>query len=366
MLLARAPFRISFAGGGTDLPAYYERYGGLVVSTTIDKYVYVQVASSTRGFGTQITSADYQTFYRLHTGDPITWDGDLALPRAVLHELDAPAEASIFVASEVPPGTGLGSSSAVAVALVAGVSTWLGRRLTRRDVAEIACTVELDKLQAPIGRQDQYASAFGGMNAISFTRDGVTVQPIQISAETQSLLAGRLMLFFTGTARNSAAILEEQRRASAAPSGRTVENLHEIRAMADQCHERLERGDLDGVGELLDAGWRKKRELASGITNPRIDEAYRVAQLHGAIGGKVAGAGGGGFLLIYCHEEHRASVTHAMEQLGLRRMDFGLDTHGATVGRVDWPGSASAARPNDPSALAAEPVSPSFDLEDQS
>ena len=335
MLIARAPLRISFAGGGTDLPAYYERWGGVVVSTTIDKYVYVHV-SPNGSDNAQITSADYQTFYRHHLGTPMTWEGDLALPRAVLHEFGVQRGVSLFLASEVPPGTGLGSSSAVAVALVQAIAAYVGTSLSRQQVAELACRVELVKLKAPIGKQDQFAAAFGGLNVITFTRDGVTAEPLQVSRVTLERLERRLLLFFTGTARNSAAILKEQRRASARGETQTVEGLHRIKAAAEACRERLEAGDLDGVGVVLDEGWRQKRRLAAGITNPRIDEIYDTALANGALGGKITGAGGGGFLLLYCHETRQEAVTDAMESLGLRRMDFHFEGQGVTTASIGW------------------------------
>jgi D-glycero-alpha-D-manno-heptose-7-phosphate kinase len=335
MLIARAPLRISLGGGGTDLPAYYEQFGGMVVSTTIDKYVYVHIKRN--GIGdAQITSADYQTFYRHHLGAPLDWEGDLALPRAVLHEFGLDRSVVIFVASEVPPGTGLGSSSAVAVALVKAVSTYLGRPVSRQRMAEIACDVELRKLKAPIGKQDQFAAAFGGMNAITFEREGVTVEPIRAAPETLERLEKQLMLFFTGTARNSTTILREQQRASADRGGRTVEGLHRIKEAGLACRRCLESGDVEGIGELLHEGWQEKRRLASGITNTAIDESYEVARHEGALGGKITGAGGGGFLLIHCPESRQEAVTSALELRGLRRMDFHFERQGVAATGVQW------------------------------
>ena len=177
-LVARAPLRVSLAGGGTDLPAYYERHGGFVVSTTIDKYVYAHVGpNGTHGDdGVQITSADYQTFYHHNLGASWPLEGELALPKAVLHTLGVPKGLSLFVASEVPPGTGLGSSSAAAVAMVGAVSTFLGQQLSPQQIAEKACEVELGKLCAPVGKQDQFAAAYGGVNAITFTGQEVSVR----------------------------------------------------------------------------------------------------------------------------------------------------------------------------------------------
>ena len=174
MLIARAPFRISLAGGGTDLPAYYEEFGGFVISTTIDKYFYA-ILNVNGKHELQISSADYRTFYRHDSEKPLSWEGDLSLPKAILHEFGVDRGVRVFLASEVPPGTGLGSSSAVAVALIKAVSTATGLRLTPGQVAELACTVEIEKLGHPIGKQDQYAAAFGNLNAIRFSRGHVEV-----------------------------------------------------------------------------------------------------------------------------------------------------------------------------------------------
>lgn len=339
MLIARAPLRISFAGGGTDLPAYYERHGGMVVSTAIDKYVYVH-ARENGADEAQVISADYHTFYQHHCGastvSPPVWNGDLALPRAVLHEFGIDRGIALFVASEVPPGTGLGSSSAVAVALVGAIAAHLRRPLPAQRIAELACQVELEKLGAPIGKQDQFAAAFGGLNAITFNREGVTVEPIRVRPDVLRDLESRLLLFFTGTARDSATILREQQRASATGEAQTLEGLHQIRAAAVRCRQCLEAADLDGVGRLLDEGWRQKRRLASGITNQRIDDLYEAALANGALGGKITGAGGGGFLLLYCHQSHQERVTRAMEDLGLRRMAFHFDTQGLSFATLPW------------------------------
>lgn len=353
MLIARAPLRVSFGGGGTDLPAYYERFGGLVVSTTINKYVYAHVAANGSD-SAQISSADYQTFYRHHCGTPLRCDGQLALPQAILREFGVDRGLSVFIASEVPPGTGLGSSSAVAVALIQSIAACLDRPLSRRGIAELACKVEIERLRAPIGKQDQYAAAFGGLNAFAFTRDGVSVEPIRASAETIETLGRRLMLLFTGTARNSAAILRGQQRASTQDDGETIRGLHRIRAIGQDCRWCLERGDLDGLGELIDSGWQSKRLLTAGITNVAIDRAYDLAKERGALGGKITGAGGGGFLLLYCREERQEDVTEGLERLGLRRMDFHLERQGVTVSEVSWvtPEVAAVTAPNPERALA--------------
>jgi D-glycero-alpha-D-manno-heptose-7-phosphate kinase len=335
-LIARAPFRISFAGGGTDLPAYYEQYGGRVISTTIDRYVYAHITPVELDRASQITSADFQTFYRHMSADPVAKEGDLPLPRAVLNLFNVRGGLSLFLASEVPPGTGLGSSSATAVALIAGLSEQRGLPVDRHALASLACEVELDRLAAPIGKQDQYAAAFGGLNSIRFTSHRVDVERLAVSDDLTSQLERRLMLFFTGSARDSAAILRKQRAASERREPDTIQILHRIRQAADACYRCLEIGDLDGVARLLDEGWQQKRQLATGITNSFIDDAYATARAHGALGGKITGAGGGGFLLLYCEEERQTGVTAALKERGLRRMDFRFDHVGASVAPADW------------------------------
>ncbi|MCC6177954.1 MAG: GHMP kinase [Chloroflexi bacterium] len=335
MLIARAPLRLGLAGGGTDLPAYYERDEGLVVSTTIDKFVYARV-DRTVARGAQIVSADYQTSYLHRLGVPMCWDGDLALPRAILHEFDIQEGVSVFIASEVPPGTGLGSSSAAAVALVQVLAAYQGRALSRHEIAELACKIELEKLAAPIGKQDQFAAAFGGVNVMRFSVSGVSVEPVRAPSGMLDRLNRRLLLFFTGTARSSATILRNQQQASARGEPGSLARLHRIRDLADACHRCIESGDLDGIGEILHEGWQQKRALATGITTERIDELYEAARRCGARGGKITGAGGGGFLLLYCQEDRQPSVVAAMEAAGLRRMDFSFEPRGVMVSSLAW------------------------------
>jgi D-glycero-alpha-D-manno-heptose-7-phosphate kinase len=330
MLLVRAPVRISFAGGGTDLPSYYEHYGGLVVSTTIDKYFYVFLNPHSSG-GVHITSSDYRRFDRVSENGPADWDGDLRLPRAVLHDFGLNDGFSIFLASEIPPGTGLGSSSTVAVTLCKAISTYLGLRLSPQEIAERAAAIEIEKLGSPIGRQDQYAAAFGGFNVLEFTAFGVTARPLDISRDVRRRLEGNLLLFYTGASRSANSILEGQRTAARKGDATVVEGLHTIKGLAEETRTALERGDLADVAELLDEGWQAKRRLASGVTNQRIDMLYGLARKHGALGGKLLGAGGGGFLLLYAEDDRRDAVCAAMAGEGLHRVDFHFEDGGAKV-----------------------------------
>jgi D-glycero-alpha-D-manno-heptose-7-phosphate kinase len=255
----------------------------------------------------------------------------MGLVKAVLHEFGLDGGISLFLASEVPPGTGLGSSSTVAVALIKALSTLAGLSLSSAQIAERACTVELEKLRSPIGKQDQYAAAYGGMNAITFTSEGVTGEPVAISGADRDLLQRRIMLFFTGGTRSANAILRQQSSNSSNDKGDAVAALHAIKAAAYDVRACLERGDLDAFGAILAETWEQKKKLAAGVSNPHVDEMYDLARKHGVIGGKLAGAGGGGFLLLYCHEEHQAAVTDALEEAGLHRMEFGFDVGGPQI-----------------------------------
>ncbi|MBI3740553.1 MAG: GHMP kinase [Chloroflexi bacterium] len=330
MLITRAPVRISFAGGGTDLPGYYESYGGAVLSTTIDKYFYVFLQVS--GDDTiQITSSDYRTFYR-HDGDtPMLFDGDLSLPRAILNHFGLQRGISLFLASEIPPGTGLGSSSTVAVAIVKAVATARGLFLSKQQIAELAAQIEIEKLGAPIGKQDQYAAAFGDLNLIEFARAGARVTPINLAADKRRALEARLLLFFTGSSRDAATILRDQKKSSEENEARVVNALHAVKAMAYRAKEILEHGELDELGELLDQAWEQKKKFAHGVSTPFIDDCYDLARKNGARGGKLTGAGGGGFLMLYCEPQFQNAVTQALEDNGLKRMNFRFESEGARV-----------------------------------
>ncbi len=330
MLIARAPMRISFGGGGTDLEAYYAKYGGLVISTAINKYFYA-VITTDESDDLQVISADYRSLFRHSSYNDLFWDGDLALPKAVLHHFGIRRGINLFVASEVPPGTGLGSSSAAAVTMVRAISTLVEQPMTKQQVAELASYIEIGKMGMPIGKQDQYASAFGGLNKITFAREGVTVEPLKIAPDVLKTLEQRLMLFFTGSSRESTSILKYQRKSTEDRDESVLSALHNIKQVAVEVQTCLECGDLDEFAHLLDYSWREKRRLAPGLSTGFIDECYSLALEHGASAGKITGAGGGGFLLLYCHEEAQEAVTEALEERGLKRMNFHFDQQGATV-----------------------------------
>jgi len=330
VLISRSPVRISFGGGGTDLPAYYERYGGLVISTTISHYVYT-ILNPGWPDGVQIISADYRALCQRPTCEDLIWNGDLALPKAITYYFNLRDGLTIFLASQVPPGTGLGSSGSVAVSMIKALAFWCGLDLGPAEVAELACYIEIEKLGMPVGKQDQYAAAFGGLNCITFSRDGVTVEPLQVPPGTREALETGLMLFFTGTSRQSSTILRRQKQASQQGDQATLRRLEAIKELGLEVRAALEQGDLETFGDLLHRSWMEKRQLAEGITNPFLDQCYQTARENGALGGKVTGAGGGGFLMLYCPVDRQKAVVEALETLGLQRRLFTLEEQGVQV-----------------------------------
>jgi len=272
LLIARAPVRISFGGGGTDIPAYYERYGGMVVSTAINYYVYT-ILTPGQPDGVQIFSADYRSFTRRPICEDLIWNGDLSLPKAIVYYFNIRDGLTIFLASQVPPGTGLGSSGSVAVSMIKALAFWCGLDLGPREVAELACFIEINKLGMPVGKQDQYAAAFGGLNCFTFLRDEVRVEPLRMPPQARQELEQGLMLFFTGISRQSSTILKRQQEASRKGDRETIRRLTAIKELGQEIRRALENGDLWTFGELLHRSWLEKRQVAEGITNPELDRS---------------------------------------------------------------------------------------------
>lgn len=339
MLIVRTPVRISFGGGGTDLPAYSDTYGGAVLSTAIDKYFYTVLRKRDDG-KIQVISSDLRVCE--------TWDdlqrmsievSGLDIPLAVIkHVSQMPGLAGrniavdLFMASEIPPGTGLGSSASVCVNVLKAVTSYLRIPMSPYQIAEQAFQIARNVLGKPVGRQDEYAAAFGGLNYITFARDGsAAVDPVKIEPEVMRELKSNLMLFFTGAAHHSWSILRDQESSTRKVSSTAVESLHQIRELSVRMHKALVAGDLHAFGLMLDEGWQAKKLLSDKISTSRIDELYHVARKSGAIGGKITGAGGGGFLLLYCEEQKQPAVREALLHYGLREMRFDFDSQGAQV-----------------------------------
>lgn len=330
-MIATAPVRISFAGGGTDLAAYYERFGGFVVSAAITRYSTVTALPPADG-GISIHSEDFGVGQRYPRGKIPSVAEPLSLPCAAIEWFaDSGLRrrgVDLVMASEVPPGTGLGSSSAMAVALVRALAGYVGQELDAGEVAEIASHLEIGRLAMPIGKQDQYASAFAGLNAIEFHAGSVEVRTLVMRARIRELLASRLLLFSTGKSRNSGDILRQQ-RAATLTDPTVIRSLHCLKALAQDLCTTLEGEDLDGFGDLLHAAWQQKKRLSRRISSDSIDRWYDIARDAGAGGGKITGAGGGGYLLLYCREEHQNALRHAMAGCGLEELTFGFAGTGA-------------------------------------
>ena len=332
MLIVRSPVRISFGGGGTDLPSYFETHGGAVLSATINKHFYTVLQRRSDG-RVQVISSD------LRANE--TWDdigrlevkgSDLEIPLSVLKRLNRAISASLFLASEIPPGTGLGSSASVCVNVLKTLTAYLHIPLSKYELAETAYEIARNELGKPVGKQDEYAAAFGGLNYISFFKDGsVTVAPVELDRGVLDELQDNLMLFFTGSAHHSWTILRDQEQSTRSSTGLPLESLHEIHALAREMRQALVAGELDAFGSLLDRAWEAKKRVSSKISTPRIDQLYSAARAVGALGGKITGAGGGGFLLLYCPRETHARVRQAMSEFGVHEMAFEFDFQGAQV-----------------------------------
>ena len=319
MIITRTPFRVSFCGGGSDLAAYYEKHEGCVLSTAINKYMYISIHPAFDPGQIVLKYSQNETVDRL---DAISH----RIFRCVLEQFGAMG-VEITSTADVPAGTGLGSSSAFTVGLLNALNAYYGKETSKDILAENACDVEINRLGAPIGKQDQYASAFGGLNLIHFLPNGKTVvEPVRIKSETLAVLERRLVMFYTGDMRDANGILAEQ-KANISADEKSA-GLARMCALARELKAAAEADDLDAFGQALDANWRIKREMARGITNPDIDSCYSTAMANGAGGGKLLGAGGGGFLLFYCREEDQPRLRAALK---LREFPFRFDQQGTQV-----------------------------------
>ncbi len=322
MIISQTPFRISFAGGGSDLPAYYREHGGAVVSTAIDKYVYVTVS---RKFDQSLRVSYSRT-------EEVGKASELQHPivREGLGMLGLEGGLEITSVADIPSrGTGLGSSSSFAVGLMHALHAIEGRHVPAERLADEACRIEIEKCGEPIGKQDQYAAAYGGLNFIEFQRDGsVRVEPIVLPSGARRELDAHFLLFYTGITRSASEILAVQSKVLADES-RKAEVMHRMVALARELRDELWRGNFGALGRILHENWELKQSLATGISNERIDGWYGRALSAGALGGKLLGAGGGGFLLFHAPPAAHASIAAALGEL--RRIPFSLEPRGSRI-----------------------------------
>jgi len=319
MIITKTPFRVSFCGGGSDMANFYEKYGGCVLSTSINKYCYISIHPY---FNENQTLLKYSENELVDNPDQINHK----IFRRVLTDMDIHG-VEISSTADIPGGTGLGSSSTFTVGLLNTLNCYKGKFVSKDKLAKLACEVEIEKLGNPIGKQDQYGAALGGLNFIKFNQDGsVSHEPILMDGKTYKRLQNNLLMFYTGTTRSANTILAEQTKNITSED--KAKNLLKMCGLARDMKEALENNDISSFGKILDEGWQLKKELASGIANPAIDEAYEIAMKNGALGGKLLGAGGGGFLLFYCEEEKQDKLKKA---IGLRELDFSFERDGTGV-----------------------------------
>jgi len=322
MIISKTPFRISFVGGGSDLPEFYQRGYGAVVSSAIDKFVYLAL----HDFFERRYLLKYAQTENCESIDAIRHP----LIRECLRATDNRDFLEITSFADMPSlGSGLGGSSAFSVGLIHALLARQGRMPSHEACAARACEVEIDRLKEPIGKQDQYAAAFGGMNYIRFNSDGsVQVDPIILKNEVRAELEKRLALFYTGVTRSAGEILGEQRR-NILTDPRRCEILGRMRDQADELRAALAQGRFEAIGSMMHAGWLLKKEMASGISSPRFDEIYARGRTAGAVGGKLLGAGGGGFFLFYVEPDRRQAVSDALRDL--RQVEFRLERQGTRI-----------------------------------
>src|SRR6202522_4489192 len=323
MIIARSPLRITLGGGGTDLASYYGEHEGFLVSAAIDKYVYVTVMRPFKPGVYLKYSALEQVAAVADVKHPIIREA------LQLLNLDVP-QIEITTLADIPAGTGLGSSGSFTTALLKALFTHCRKVAHSQELAELACDIEINRLGEPIGKQDQFIAAFGGITCLTFHKDHqVTVQPLRVSSKTVFELEDNLLLFFTGFNRAAGGILRDQDARSQAREPDMQRNLDYVKTLAYRSKEALETGNLAQFGELMHGHWEHKKRRSEGISNPKIDKWYSQAMRNGAIGGKLVGAGGGGFLMFYASDRRR--LRRAMAEAGLEEVRFGFDFEGTKI-----------------------------------
>jgi D-glycero-alpha-D-manno-heptose-7-phosphate kinase len=323
MIITRSPLRITLGGGGTDLPSYYQEHGGFVISAAIDKYVYITL---------------HQTFVadliiKYSKLERVTRVADVEHPiiREALQFVGIEASyLELASMADIPSGTGLGSSGSFTTSLLKALHAHRRNLVLPAELAEQACHIEIERLREPIGKQDQYIAAYGGVTCFRYLQDGrVNAFPLRISEEIRYNLEDNLLLFFTGYSRSASGILKDQDDKSRASDRSMTENLHFVKQLGLESQEALESGDLNKFAQLMNIHWQRKKERSGSMTSSQIDRWYEHALANGAVGGKLIGAGGGGFLMFYSTE--RTKLRHAMREIGLVEVRFRFDFAGTQV-----------------------------------
>jgi D-glycero-alpha-D-manno-heptose-7-phosphate kinase len=323
MIIARSPLRITLGGGGTDLPSYYTDHEGFLIAAAIDKYVYVTVM---RPF----TQGIFLKYSELEHVAAVEGVKHRIIREALRMQNLRTPQVEITTLADIPAGTGLGSSGSFTTALLKAMHAHRRQLLHPQELAELACHVEIDRLGEPIGKQDQYIAAYGGLTCFTFHKDhSVTAEPLKVSMNTMFDLEDNVLLFFTGYSRSASGILKDQKDKTQSSNEDMLKNLHYVKNLGYRSKEALESGNATQFGELMHEHWEHKKRRSGGMSNPQIDEWYMLGLKNGAVGGKLVGAGGGGFLMFYANDRNK--LRHAMAQAGLEEVRFGFDFEGTKL-----------------------------------
>ncbi|MDI6814833.1 MAG: GHMP kinase [Dehalococcoidales bacterium] len=324
MILSRAPVRVTLGGGGTDLKSYYSKYGGFLIAAAIDRYCFIL---ANRRFYDSIRLS----YSQMEIKDKVD-DIEHRIFREALKFLGIEKGIELHSTADVPANSGLGSSSTFTVALLNALHAYKKEFVSQKQLAEEACYIEIKRLGEPIGKQDQYMAAFGGLTCLTFEKNGeVLVEPLRISDETLDQLENNLLFFFTQRERSASEILSEQEKRTKEGDLEMIQNLHQIKDIGLKTRKYLEKGEVDMLGELLHVHWELKKKRSEKMSDPFLNECYEVARENGALGGKVMGAGGGGFFMFYCNNNQKSRVSEALKKLGLSRHRFRFDFEGAKI-----------------------------------
>ena len=323
MIIARSPLRITLGGGGTDLASYYRDHGGFLIAAAIDRYVYVTV---TRPFVPGI----YLKYSELEHVNEVDEVQHPIMREAIRMLGFRTPQVEITTLADIPAGTGLGSSGSFTTALLKALYAHRRKTILPSDLARLACEIEIDRLHEPIGKQDQYIAAYGGITCFQFNPDeSVEAAPLTISMDTMLDLEDNLLLFFTGFARSASSILKDQQTRSSSGDEEMIRNLHYVKDLAIRSQQALCGGNTAEFGDLMHEHWEHKKRRSGGMSNARIDEWYELGRKNGALGGKLVGAGGGGFLMFYAEDRNR--LRHAMAAAGLEEVRFRFDFEGTKI-----------------------------------
>ena len=330
MIVGITPVRISFAGGGTDMPEYYEKFGGNVISSTINRFTYA-VIQSRNDDSFQSFSPDLQKHYKPTSFNKIIIEDGTEIASSVIKYLKYKKGLNVILFTDVSAGSGLGASSSLAVNLINSINHLKGKKMNEKKTAETAYEIGRKILHWPIGKQDEYISAFGGFNFIKFTKNKITVIPIKMKKKSLNELQQNLLLFSLGYTRNNTKILTSQINSINEKDRVVFDSLLNVKNIAREMYTSLKKSDLTNFGELLNKGWNEKKKFAKNITNPKIEKIYKKALSNGAIGGKLTGAGGGGHMLFYCEPKKQKLVVKAMINSGLKLVNFKFHNNGPQI-----------------------------------